>query len=1176
MNGIATTARVDSGADVTVVPAELVAPSAYTGRRQWTGGLNIAGHLPTATVMLTIQGKETKMTVVLKEGLSEILLGLDHPDAFDLLIESARAAKAQLTPQPQLNPQPQLIGQPPQQAPNKEESKEKDQGCLAAEAEDSGCLAAEAEDVEVAGAAMKDTREFTEVLNESLEVYAVQTRAQKRREEQEQQEDDEASAHSEANPTPLTQLDDSLFGRSKTRDKLTRSQKRAQAKERVSTSTSQVILDIEQLKTAQQQDPTLQQWRESAATGEGPYLVANGILCRTGEDEWGGEVMRPVIPVGLRAEFLKRAHDEALSSHLGARKSAKRLLQSFYWPGVHEDMRAHRLQCAECQKAAKRNRNKAPLNPLPAIDEPFHRIATDLVGPLRRTSRGNRYILTVMDYATRYPEAIPLRRINAETVAEALCGVFTRFGIPAEILSDQGSQFTSSLMHRVLQLLDVRHIKTSPYHPETDGMIERFHATMKAMLLRKDSPSGEWDRLLPYVCFAYRSAAHAVTGHSPFALMFGREVQGPLTLLRRQLLGETPKDLPVCDFVDSLKSKLRAAWEHASDLEIMAKQKSKVYHDAKAKQRSFAPGDMVLVFEPGPHKLDAQWMGPYKVLKKVTNVTYLISLPDRRKKSRNYHVNGMRAWQEPAKVYSVQYCEEEHEDLTGEPQLYTFERGGQSIPNIAPDLSPDKRQQLMTLIQQHQRVFDANPGETHLRKHSIPTDSPPIALSPRRIPQAWAGSVREEIHEMLAAGVIEESTSPWTFPIVPVRKRDGATRICVDYRKLNKVTADDVYQMPRVEEILEKVGSAKFITTLDLSKGYYQVPLTEEDKPKTAFSSPFGKFQFRKMPFGLKSASATFQRLMDIVLAPCHGYASSYIDDITVYSDSWESHLQHLHRVLECLADAGLTAKPRKCLLGATSCDLLGHTIGNGQVTLQEAKIKAIADFPRPSTKKQIRAFLGLAGYYRRFVPHFSDKAAALTDCTRQQHPDKITWSAPLETSFQSLKAALSSQPVLHCPEENLQFVLQTDASARGVGAVLSQRLDNGEEHPIAYYSRKLLPRETNYSSIEKECLAIVAALRHFDVYLVGRHFVVETDHRALRFLNVMCNSNSRLTRWAMAVQQFSFDVYYRPGPQNGNADGLSRQPWEEIDNERPSSDANDLTRGEVLETSPNYKEAPH
>ena len=705
-------------------------------------------------------------------------------------------------------------------------------------------------------------------------------------------------------------------------------------------------------------------------------------------------------------------------------------------------------------------------------------------------------------------------------------------------------------------------------------MLERFHATMKAMLLKKDNPSKEWDHLLPFICFAYRGATHAVTGYSPFALMFGREVQGPLTLLRRQLLGEMPQDLPVSDFLDSLRTRLRIAWEHASDLETIAKQRGKQYHDRKAKERVFAPGDKILVFEPGPHKLDVQWAGPYEVLKKVTDVTYLVSTPDRRKKTRTYHVNGIRAWLEPATVYSVQYCEEDDDDtILVEPRLYPFERGRERLPNVNPELASDQHEQLMMVLQQHHSVFNSDPGETHCTEHSIPTGkSRPISLPPRRIPQAWADPVRDEIHGMLAAGVIEESTSPWTFPIVPVKKKDGTVRVCVDYRRLNSVTEDDVYPMPRVDDLIEQAGSAAYISTLDLSKGYYQVALKVEDKAKTAFTSHVGKFQFTRMPFGLKGAPSTFQRLMDSVLAPCHGFASSYIDDIMVYSNSWSDHLKHLDAVLQCLAKAGLTAKPGKCFIATTSCDYLGHTVGGGRVALQEAKVQAIANFPRPTTKKQIRAFLGLAGYYRRFVPQFADKAAALSDCTKKDHPDKIQWTAQLDSSFQALKAALTSHPVLRCPDSKLPFVLQTDASAQGIGAVLSQRDNQGEEHPVAFYSRKLLPRETRYSSIEKECLAIVSALRHFAVYLVGRHFTVETDHQALRFLQAMCNSNSRLTRWAMEIQQFSFDIHYRPGHENANADGLSRQPWDE--NISPTS--TDIRReGEVLGTSPNCRATP-
>ena len=808
-------------------------------------------------------------------------------------------------------------------------------------------------------------------------IFAVQTRLQRRKELQRIADDDAASAQSGASPMPLAEiqhppipkprrarstevtstttkptprprrskptphptipddtsvpedlaaLDSSLFLAGKDKSLLSRAEKRAQARARFQMKSSTLLsaMDSQQFQQAQKEDSSLQPLWESAEVAEGAYLIMNGLLCRKGRDEWADEIVRPVVPMKFRQEVLQRAHGDPLAAHLGTKKSVACLLQSFYWPGAHRDMQEFRQHCIECQKAAKRSVKKAPLFPLPVIDEPFRRIAVDL---LRRTARGHRYILTVMDYATRYPEAVPLRRIDVETVAEALCVVFTRFGIPTEILTDQGSQFTSGIMQQVLQLLEVTHIRTSPYHPQTDGMVERFHATMKAMLLKKDNPSKEWDRLLPYICFAYRSVPHDVTGYSPFALMFGREVQSPLTLLRRQLTGDNAEEVPVADFVDNLRDKLRLTWEHASDLETMAKHKSKLHHDKTAQLRAFQPGDSVLVFEPGPHKLDVQWAGPYNILKKVTDVTYLVATPDRQKKQRLFHVNGLWHWEEPVSIYSVQFCDEET-GVGSEPCLHPFERGSEGLPNISEDLPEDKRAQLLDLVHRHQKVFDSTPGETHLLEHSIPTgDHKPIAVPPRRIPQAWVQQVKEEVHEMLAAGVVEPSTSPWTFPIVPVRKKDGTVRLCVDYRPLNKVTEDDVYQMPRVDDLVERIGKANFISALDLSKGYYQVAVRPEDRAKTAFTSPVGKFQFTKMPFGLKGAPSTFQRLMDTVLASC---SESFLQHTLTISLSsvllGRTTWYNLSRSYDCWR---MLASP-KCFLACASCSYLGHKVASG------------------------------------------------------------------------------------------------------------------------------------------------------------------------------------------------------------------------------------------------------
>jgi len=338
---------------------------------------------------------------------------------------------------------------------------------------------------------------------------------------------------------------------------------------------------------------------------------------------------------------------------------------------------------------------------------------------------------------------------------------------------------------------------------------------------------------------------------------------------------------------------------------------------------------------------------------------------------------------------------------------------------------------------------------------------------------------------------------------------------------------------------------------LDLTKGYYQVSVHPSDEVKTAFMAPMGKFEFIRMPFGLKGAPSTFQHLMDVVLAPCSAYARAYIDDIVIFSSVWSDHLSHLKNVFERLMKAGLKAKPSKCKLAMDHCTYLGHVVGGGTIAMEEAKIEALKTYKRPVTKRDVRAFLGLAGYYRRFVPEFAELTARISDLTKKELPNKVNWTSLHEEDFQTLKNRMCDKPILHCPDENKEFLLQTDASERGIGAVLSQMTAEGVEKPVAFFSHNLLPREVRYSTIEKECLGVVAALKHFDAYLVGRKFTIITDHKALKYLQTMQNANPRLTRWALATQPFDFTVTHRPGRLHSNADGLSRQAWPPDDPEK-------------------------
>ena len=658
-------------------------------------------------------------------------------------------------------------------------------------------------------------------------------------------------------------------------------------------------------------------------------------------------------------------------------------------------------------------------------------------------------------------------------------------------------------------MLEIKRIRTSPYHPESDGMLERWHASMKSMIKKTELDHRDWDKCLKYMLFAYRSTPHSVTVFSPFELIYGRDVRGPLELLKDGWMsGELP-ERGLHDWVEQLKERMEAMAQLASTREKAGKVRMKQTYDKMAKGRSFEMGSMVLMRVPGlTGKLENSWEGPYEVLDKTSPVNYQLAIPGRARKPCIVHVNMLHQWNTPdARVLKVVVAEEdEDEHTTGH---------GPSDSN----LDMEQKAELDTLLNSFSDVINTTPGRASLVEHVINTsNSPPLRTAPYHLSQAWKDQLQAEIHDLLAAGIIWPSLSPWSSPIIPVRKKDGSVRLCVDFRRINAVSVPDPYLMPRVDEIIDRLGKAQSLSKLDLNKGFRQVPVNPSDIEKTAFCAPAGKFEYVFMPFGLQNAPATFQRLMDQVLVNMMDFARAYIDDVVVYSESWEEHLRHLQTVLERFREVGLTAKPSKCEWAAASFTYLGHVVGRGQVRPEEGKVKAARDFARPITKTDIRSFLGLTTYYRNFVDHYADNSVALTAATRKTAPTTVEWTQQMEEEFRYIKDSLCCVPFLIIPTEDDTFVLQADASGTGIGAMLSVKRDTGEK-PVAFFSRKLLPREQKYSATELEGLAVVDAITHFGIYLISSPFTVETDHRALSFLNTCKLTNGRLARWAMKLQ---------------------------------------------------------
>ena len=373
-----------------------------------------------------------------------------------------------------------------------------------------------------------------------------------------------------------------------------------------------------------------------------------------------------------------------------------------------------------------------------------------------------------------------------------------------------------------------------------------------------------------------------------------------------------------------------------------------------------------------------------------------------------------------------------------------------------------------------------------------------------------------------------------------VPKQDNTYRMCVDLRKVNLVTKTDSHPIPRIEDCIDKLGKAKFISKFDLLKGYWQVPLTKQSKEITAFAIPDYLYQFKVMCFGLKNAPSSFSRLMRKVTTGLDGCAV-FIDDVAICSDSWESHIARIRALFQRLLDANLTINLAKSELGHAYITYLGHRVGQGKVLPKKANVEAIDKFAVPINRKGVMKFLGTIGYYRKFCKNFSDIAAPLTCLLRKNI--KFRWTTECRVAFESLKQLLKNPPVLLVADYGKPFTLMVDASDVGVGAVLIQVGDEGLDHPISYFSRKLNKHQVNYSTIEKETLALVLAVQHFEIYLSVGTFPVRvyTDHNPLKYLNQFKNKNQRLTRWSLFLQEYNLEINHIAGRDNVLADSLSR-----------------------------------
>lgn len=915
------------------------------------------------------------------------------------------------------------------------------------------------------------------------------------------------------------------------------------------------------------------------------YYLQEDVLCRKwvphGEFVIGDPVVQVVVPQSLRQVVLKTAHDT--SGHLGVKKTYKLLLKNFFWPKLKRDVSKYIKSCQTCQLTGKPNQSvkPAPLYPIPAISQPFEHLIVDCVGPLPKSKAGNEYLLTVMCQVTRYPAVYPLRSLTAKLVLKALTQFISIFGIPRIIQSDQGSNFTSHLFNQVLKQLHIQHSLSSAFHPQSQGALERFHQTLKSLLRSYCVQMGkDWETGLPWLMMSAREAAQESTGFSPNDLVFGHNVRGPLSVLSSDWKkNDPPKN--VLAYVSDFRRRIFEACQLAKESLGKAQDRMKRLFDRRTELRSFQSGDQVLALLPiVGSPFQAKFAGPYTVARKISDLNYLINTPDRKKKTQLCHVNLLKPFYgsecsvdtrvgradmidvpdscvKPVllagsshvagaelPITSVLIGGDQDEIDPGDSVLQGRLRNSEALSSLHDrfsHLTEVQRMDLISLIFEYIKLFPDTPSCTKLIEHDIDVgDSAPIRQRYYRVSANKKKQLEIEIDYMLENNIIEPSFSSWASPSLLVNKPDGSFRFCTDYRKVNAVTKPDSFPLPRIEDCVDQVGNAKFVSKFDLLKGYWQVPLTDRARDISAFVVPSGLFSYKVMSFGLRNAPATFQRLMNRVISGLRGCAV-YLDDVIVYSQTWDEHIGQIRALFDKFLKANLTVNLLKCEFAKATVVYLGKVVGQGQVRPVRAKVEAVNNYPTPTTKKELMRFLGMVGFYRCFCRNFSTVVAPLTNLLRAGKD--FCWTLVCQQAFEKVKMLLTEGPVLKAPRFDQPFRLQVDASNVGAGAVLLQTFEEGIDHPVSFFSKKFNSYQLNYSVIEKEALALIWALQHFEVYVGSAEgpLVVFTDHNPLVFLHSLQNPNQRLMRWCLFLQGYLLDIRHIKGSENVIADALSR-----------------------------------
>jgi ribosomal protein L21E len=919
----------------------------------------------------------------------------------------------------------------------------------------------------------------------------------------------------------------------------------------VSDEEKEPISRAKEFSSQQKYCPSLAKAWKDAKQGKNNYFVSDKFLYHK-DKVLGERIAQLLLPKIRRKDVMELAHSSVLGGHLGFRKTMERIRYSFYWEGMKKEVEEFCRSCETCQLSKPiRIKDRTPITPVARPELPFQVVNVDLIGPIDPpSSKGHKYILCMVDQHTRWAEAIPLCSLNAKSTCEALLTIFTRTGIPNIIATDNGTNFNAKLTTEFEKRLGASPRFSTPAYPQSNGLVERFNRTLKNMLRNIIREEGRgWHLQLPYALWAYREVPNVTTGAAPFQLMYGRPPQGPLSILKSAWTGEKvgaqfgTETIP--QYLRGLKMRLERAAEQAKITTQIQQERMANHYNLRSSCKKFKEGDRVVMLIPDDsNKLYARWQGPGKIIKEVRPHSFLVELENG--SVRHVHQNKLREFiVRNSAVNIILEGEEEFGEVDPVPAPNVETRSDRiTIEEInPPNLSDEQTRQLRTVMKGHESLFTRSFQPAKVGKHRIEIITGMIRRKPHcyGIPMAYRKEVEKQIQELIDLELIEPSEAEIAHPVVCVAKKDATTRLCCDFRSLNICTKIPVYPMKDIQELVFTAGKAKWLSSLDLRRGYWQIPMEEGSKEFTAFSTHMGTYQWRVMPFGLAGASMTFQREMNRALRECSKFAQAYIDDIVIFSDTFEEHLSHLEKVFGILDHLKFSVNLEKCSLASKYIKYLGHMIGGGTHAPVEEKVQAIQDLARPQNKREVRSVLGLMSFYRTYIQNFASIAAPLTALTKKNAPNKVKWGPIEESAFNELKNSLCKETRLATPDLDLPFQIHADASNTAVGGCLTQKDNEGNLKPIAFVSQKLTGAQCNWSTIEKEAWSILFSLSKFERWILGGKVEIFTDHNPLKYLNEVTPKSPRLVRWSLSLQRWNFNISHKPGVLNTAADALSR-----------------------------------